>query len=84
MSDTAIQTQVISILGETLLLDVTEFDQKTELLGTIPEIDSIGVVMVLTAFEEQFGINVADDELDADVFETVGSLSTFVENHTNP
>lgn len=81
MSDTTIQTQVISILAETLLLDVTEFDQDTELLGTIPEIDSIGVVMVLTAFEEQFGINVADDELDAEMFASVGSLTAFVESH---
>ena len=82
MSDTAIQTQVISILAETLLLDVTEFDQETELLGTIPEIESIGVVMVLTAFEEHFGISVADDELDAEVFATVGTLTAFVESHS--
>jgi len=48
------------------------------LLGGIPEFDSMAVVTVITMLEEHFGFMVEDDEIDADVFETVGSLSNFV------
>ena len=51
----------------------------TPLLGAIPELDSMAVVNVITALEEHFGINVADDEIGAATFATLGSLSAFVE-----
>lgn len=49
------------------------------LLGAIPEFDSMAVVTVLTELEERFGFFVDDDEIDAEIFETVGSLVEFVE-----
>ncbi len=49
------------------------------LLGAIPEFDSMAVVSVLTELEEKFGFFVDDDEIDAEIFETVGSLVEFVE-----
>lgn len=48
-------------------------------MGALPELDSVGVIMILTALQEQFGIAIADDEIDATIFETVGSLVAFVE-----
>jgi len=48
------------------------------LLGSLPEFDSMAVVNVLAALEDEFGISVNDDELSADVFATVGSLAEFV------
>ena len=51
----------------------------TPLLGAIPELDSMAVVNVITALEEHFGISVADDEIGAATFATLGSLSAFVE-----
>jgi acyl carrier protein len=51
----------------------------TPLLGAIPELDSMAVVHVITALEDQFGIAVADDEMEAATFATLGSLSAFVE-----
>ena len=54
-------------------------DASTPLLGAIPELDSMAVVNVITALEEHFGISVADDEIGAAAFATLGSLSTFVE-----
>ena len=56
-----------------------KFDATTGLFGNIPEFDSMAVVTVVTALEERFGIVVEDDEITADIFETVGSLSRFVE-----
>ncbi len=49
------------------------------LLGSIPELDSMAVVNVITALEEHFGITVNDDEISAKTFETLGSLAYFVE-----
>ena len=49
------------------------------LLGAVPELDSIAVVNLITALEEQFGFTVADDEIDAAAFETIDSLTRFVE-----
>jgi acyl carrier protein len=72
---------VKTVLGQTLQLGdrVRTFDASTGLFGDIPEFDSMAVVTVITALEEQFGITVEDDEITAEVFETVGSLSRFVE-----
>lgn len=54
-------------------------DEQTPLLGAIPELDSMAVANVITALEEHFGFSVADDEIGAATFATLGSLSAFVE-----
>lgn len=51
----------------------------SSLLGSIPELDSMAVVNVITALEEHFDIIVNDDEISAKTFETLGSLTRFVE-----
>ncbi len=48
------------------------------LLGGLPEFDSMAVVSVVAALENDLGISVSDDELSADVFATVGTLAEFV------
>jgi acyl carrier protein len=56
---------------------------STELLGAIPELDSMAVVNVITALEDHFDIQVADDEIGASTFATLASLSAFVEQKIN-
>lgn len=53
------------------------------LLGAIPEFDSMAVVTVMTMVEEEYGITIDDDEVSAEVFETVGSLAKFVDQKVN-
>ena len=53
---------------------------ETPLMGNVPELDSMAVVTVITALEEQYGFVVDDDEISADTFETLGSLTQFVES----
>jgi acyl carrier protein len=48
------------------------------LLGAIPELDSMAVINLITALEEHYGFAIADDEISAEVFETLGSLAAFV------
>lgn len=48
------------------------------LLGSLPELDSMAVVTLIAALEEQFGIAIDDDDISASTFATLGSLADFV------
>jgi len=50
------------------------------LLGEIPEFDSMAVVTVVTALEDRFDIVFDDEEIDAEVFATVGNLVELVDS----
>ena len=73
--------EIRNILADTLSLGSRkkELAAESALLGSVPELDSMAVVNVIAALEDTFGISVADDEIGADTFATVGSLATFVE-----
>lgn len=62
--------------------DEARMDADTPLLGSLPELDSMAVVNVIGALEEQFGITVEDDEISARTFATLGSLAAFVAEKT--
>ena len=70
-----------TILDDVLSLEgrARTFTDDTPLLGAIPELDSMAVVSLITAVEERFGLEIADDEIDGAVFATFGSLVAFVE-----
>ena len=72
---------ITQIVAEVLMLDdqADGFDENTALLGAIPEFDSVPVVSLVTALEDEFGCTFDDDELNADVFATIGSLTKTVE-----
>ncbi len=48
------------------------------LLGALPEMDSMAVVNVIAALEDQFDITVEDDEITGDTFATFGAVTEFV------
>ncbi|MFP4251073.1 MAG: acyl carrier protein [Guyparkeria sp.] len=54
------------------------FVPDSGLFGEIPELDSMGVVLLLTALEDRFDIQLSDDEIDAEWFETFGSVANFI------
>lgn len=71
---------------KTILIDVLGLDERrsalredTILLGNIPELDSMTVVNVIAALEKQFGITIDNDEVSSKNFETIGSLTRFIE-----
>ena len=70
------------ILGDVLQLGdrADSLTESSALFGSIPEFDSMAVVTVVAALEERFGIIVDDDDITADVFESVGSLAQFVDD----
>lgn len=70
--------EVRSILSTTLGLGQQQLDADSILLGSVPELDSMAVIGLIAALETHFGIEVADDEIHAQHFATLGSLTAFV------
>ena len=73
---------VKQILRDTLQLGdrADSLGEHSALLGEIPELDSMAVVTILTLFEDQYGIEVNDDDISAETFATVGSLAKFLQD----
>jgi acyl carrier protein len=71
---------VKAVLVTTLGLEgrADQIEAPTPLFGHLPELDSMAVVEVVYALEERFAIVIDGDEISADVFDTLGSLTTFV------
>ena len=72
--------EVVRMLDEVLSLNGRSgsFTRSTHLLGSVPELDSMAVVSLITGIEERFGIIIDDEEIDGNLFADVGSLSDFV------
>lgn len=74
-----------------VLIDTLELNQKPEdlqrdtpLFGALPELDSFGVVQLVGELEDRFDITIDDDEFGAELFETVGTLTDFVDAKLDP
>lgn len=76
--------EVREILRNSLQLGdrADELTSASPLIGAIPEFDSMAVVTVLTMVEDEFGVEIDDDEVTAEIFETMGSLVEFVTQKT--
>jgi acyl carrier protein len=51
----------------------------TALFGSMPELDSMAVILVVVAIEERLGVTFADEEATAETFATVGTLASLVD-----
>ncbi|MCY4421301.1 MAG: phosphopantetheine-binding protein [Gammaproteobacteria bacterium] len=72
--------QVLEVLAESLPLpEVTyEMGEQAPLLGAIPELDSMAITSIISALEERFEIAFDDEDLDAEAFQTVGTLRDLI------
>lgn len=73
--------EVARVLAKSLSLSDSEgqdIASDTRLFGYLPELDSMAVATVLTALEDHFHILIDDDEVTAEMFDTLGSLAEFV------
>ena len=53
--------------------------KDTFLLGNIPELDSVAVVTIIVALENNFSFKIHDDEISAQTFQTLGTLVNFID-----
>ena len=66
------------VIGDQAL--VQQLTEQSALLGAIPELDSMAVVNLLAGLEQHYGFFVDDDEVDVEIFETIGSLRRFAQS----
>lgn len=74
---------VRDIIAQTLQLadDGLSLTRESDLLRSLPEIDSVAMVTILTAIEEHFDFLIDDTDVTVETFATLGSLMQFVEQH---
>lgn len=79
------EQQLMDILYTILQLDKERhpLQHNSPLLGAYAELDSMAIMGIISGIEEQFQIIVEDDELSAELFETVGSLLDFIRSKQN-
>jgi acyl carrier protein len=73
----AVKAVVVSTLG--VEERAHAIDADTQLLGSLPELDSMAVLMLVHDLEDRFEIVVEDEDLSADIFDTLRSLAAFVD-----
>jgi acyl carrier protein len=80
IEDESIERQIITALISTLNLSIApeEIGENDLLFCGELGMDSIVALEIVAAIEKRFGITVADDEINAELFESVASLSTYV------
>lgn len=57
---------------------VDSMNASTELLGSLPELDSMAVIELVQAIEDRFGVAMDDEDISAETFSTLGSLAEYV------
>lgn len=69
------------VLVETLGLQdrPSTITERTLLFGSLPELDSLALVELITALENHFGFQIEEADITAEVFESVGSLARYVD-----
>ena len=75
----AVRDVVVATLG--IDESAHTLQSSTPMLGSMPELDSMAVVELVTALEARFELHFDDSEITGEVFETMGSLVNFVDSH---
>ncbi len=72
--------EVKAVVVETLGIEdrAEALAPTTPLWGSVPELDSMAVLELILELERRFAITISDDDVSADVFETLASIREFV------
>ncbi len=76
MQHQTVVERVLRLLGDELMIDVGS--PTTDLIET-GRLDSLALVELLAAIEQEFQVEVALDALEIDAFRSVESIAAFVE-----
>ncbi len=82
ISQTEIENHIRDLLIDVLGVDedqVAVMDSETPLFGALPELDSMAVAGLLTEMEDRLEIDIDDEDVDGELFESFGSLVDFAE-----
>lgn len=70
------------VLAELLGGGAGRYTPDTELFGSLPELDSLALVELITVIEERFGFELDEDDITVEVFGTVESLAAHIDSCT--
>ena len=71
-----VATVLINTFGSRPFLE--DVDVEVNLMENISDLDSMGIVSLITALEEHFNIMFDDEDIVAEYFENIDSLTRFV------
>jgi len=77
-----VEDKIRTLISDVLAISnerTATFSSETPLFGELPELDSMAVASLLTEMEDRLGIYIEDEEVDADMLSTFGTLVTFAE-----
>ena len=69
---------VSSIVSETLGLKSRSLNSSTTLVSSQKGFSSFAMLELVLKLESRFSIEILDEELDPDIFETIESISNFI------
>ena len=72
------------IVGDSLGVRTGHLHPESQLLGGMPELDSMAVISVIAVLQDHFGIAIDADDISAHRRATVGSLTEFVQEMLKP
>ena len=73
----AVREELVETLG--LQDRARTITSETELFGSMPEFDSLAIVDLITGLEERFGFQMDEADITGEVFESVGTLTAYVD-----
>lgn len=76
------QHALAEVLAELLGGASERYTPNSELFGSLPELDSLALVELITVIEERFGLELDEDDITAEVFGTVESLAAHIDSCT--
>ncbi|MBC2931410.1 acyl carrier protein [Nocardioides sp. zg-1228] len=72
-----------SMLAELLGGSPSDYPPDTELFGSLPQLDSLALVELITAIEDRFEFELDEEDITAEVFGTVDSLARHIDTCTS-
>lgn len=72
--------RIRGVFERTLSLEgrTRDWEESTQILGGLAELDSLTVFSVIAALEEEFAFSFDDGDINAEVLATFGSLTDFI------
>ena len=77
----ALEDEMLDLVATVLALSPERRARLTPhspLLGAIPELDSMALIDLLHAIENQFGVTIDDEAITSDHFASIGTLAAWV------
>ena len=77
-----VEDKIRALISDVLAISrdrTATFNSDTTLFGELPELDSLAVASLLTEMEDRLTIYIEDEEVDADMLATFGTLVAFAE-----